>query len=200
MAATIRLATEQDAEQLVTIYTPYVYESPATFELEPPTISAMQARISSTMVSYPWLICEIPTTGEIAGYAYASAHNPRSAYNWSVNVSIYLNSKHHRCGIGTALYKSLFSCLRQQGYRNACAGITLPNAGSIGLHESMGFELVGVYNEIGYKFGKWHDVGWWQMALQNRVQDPIAPLNLSEAITEPGWAVAIASGLERLRI
>jgi phosphinothricin acetyltransferase len=133
------------------------------------------------------------------GYVYASPHRARAAYCWSVDVSVYTSSKYRRQGVGRALYTSLFACLRLQGLYNAYAGITLPNPGSVGLHESFGFDLVGIYREVGYKSGQWHDVGWWQMALQPRIMEPPAPTMLPQAVELDGWAVAVDSGLGFIR-
>jgi L-amino acid N-acyltransferase YncA len=98
-------------------------------------------------------------------------------------------------GVGRALYTSLFECLRLQGYYNAYAGITLPNSASVGLHEALGFSPVGVYQKVGYKFGVWHDVGWWQMALHERVPDPALPVRLPEAMMLSEWNAALRAGL-----
>ena len=102
----------------------------------------------------------------IVGYAYASAHHERAAYRWSVSTAIYVSRDHHRRGAGRALYTTLFALLRALGYRQATAGITLPNPASVGLHEAFGFAPVGVYRQIGYKMGEWHDVGWYQAEIQ----------------------------------
>src|SRR5205823_4346286 len=91
-------------------------------------------------------------------------------------VSAYVRQDRHRRGVGRALYTRLFEILRRQGFVNAFAGITLPNPGSVGLHEAMGFEFIGVYRGIGYKGGAWHDVGWYQLALQRRPDNPAPPV------------------------
>ena len=104
----------------------------------------------------------------MVGFAYGSPHRERAAYRWSAEVSVYVDSRNHRRGIGRALYEALFDMLRAQRLLIACAGITLPNDASVALHESFGFAPVGVYRQIGYKSGAWHDVGWWQLALAAR--------------------------------
>ena len=101
----------------------------------------------------------------VLGYAYASRHRDRAAYQWSIDVSVYVRADAHRRGIGRALYAALLRIVTAQGFYRAYAGITLPNASSVGLHEAMGFRPVGVYRAVGYKLGAWHDVGWWDLAL-----------------------------------
>jgi L-amino acid N-acyltransferase YncA len=112
---------------------------------------------------YPWVVCE--AGGEVVGYAYASTFNERAAYMWSVSTSVYVREDQRRRGIGRAVYTSLFDALRLQGYVNAYAGTTLPNPGSVGLHQAMGYESVGAYRNAGHKGGAWHDVAWWHLPL-----------------------------------
>ena len=166
------------------IYTPFVEHTAVSFERDAPSVEEMQRRIVSTLVQHPWLVCV--EGEEVIGYAYAGKHSERHAYQWSVTVSVYIHSNHHRRGVGKALYTALFDILRRQGYYNAYAGITMPNPGSVGLHQSFGFEPVGVYRSVGFKFGKWHDVSWWQMPLlspSTTPQDPI-PLSLLATLSE----------------
>ena len=159
----IRLATETDAEGMLAIYAPIVLETAISFELEPPTVEEFRGRIGQTLARYPWLVCEIG--GEIAGYAYASEYKPRAAYRWSVEVTVYVNADFRRRGVGRTVYAALFERLRAQGFYNAYAAISLPNDASVGLHESLGFEHLGTMRNVGFKLGRWHDVGWWQMEL-----------------------------------
>jgi L-amino acid N-acyltransferase YncA len=160
----IRFASVADAAEIAAIYRPYVVGSIISFELTPPSESEMMQRIARTVERTPWLVCELD--GTIAGYAYAGKHHERAAYQWSVDTSVYLRHGLLRRGLGRALYSELFTLLVQQGYYTAYAGISLPNAASVGLHESFGFEPVGVYRNAGFKFGAWHDVGWWQKPLR----------------------------------
>jgi phosphinothricin acetyltransferase len=164
MPATIRLATTADAETIARIYGPHVAESPTSFEAEAPDAPEMARRIADTLATHAWLAFE--EDGRVGGYAYGSKHRARAAYQWSAEVSVYVDETCRRRRIGQALYTSLFRILAAQGYVNAYAGITLPNEASVALHESVGFVPVGVYRQIGYKRGRWHDVGWWQLALQ----------------------------------
>jgi L-amino acid N-acyltransferase YncA len=167
----IRLARLEDAAAIAAIYRPYVEGSIISFELEPPSEAVMSERLARVLAKLPWLVCE--QDGDLTGYAYASPHHDRAAYQWSVDVSVYLRRGLQRRGIGRALYSELFTLLVQQGYYTAFAGISLPNAASVGLHESFGFEPVGIYRNAGFKFDTWHDVGWWQKPLRN-YSTPIA--------------------------
>jgi L-amino acid N-acyltransferase YncA len=164
MSAIIRLATLADAEAIREIYAPFCEATSVSFETEAPDIDEMRRRIAKTLESLPWLVRE--QYGEVLGYAYASPHRERPAYRWSVDVSAYVRDGHWRRGVGRALYSRLFELLRQQGFYTALAGITLPNPGSVGLHESFGFEIIGTYRRIGFKCGAWHDVAWYQLALR----------------------------------
>jgi phosphinothricin acetyltransferase len=164
------------------MYRGYVLTSPATFELDPPSAHEMQTRILSTMELYPWLVFE--TNRTIAGYAYASRHRDRPAYRWAVDCSAYIAPEFHRQGIGRRLYEQLFSILKRQGFTNVFAGITLPNDASVGLHQAMGFQLVGEYKNVGFKLGRWHDTSWWQLPLAPTQNPPEEPLNWRDLVPE----------------
>jgi L-amino acid N-acyltransferase YncA len=197
MSAVIRLATPDDARGVQEIYAPVVRETAISFELEPPTVEEMQQRIIKTLAQMPWLVCE--HGGDILGYVYACQHRTRPAYQWSVDVSVYVHANARRSGVGQALYRSLFALLILQRFYGVYAGITLPNPASVGLHESLGFQPVGIYRAVGYKLGAWHDVGWWQLALQESVIPPEPPSDLRTIRTSPAWDAALASGLLLLR-
>ena len=189
----IRLAEERDADAIAAIYAPSITEGVASFELVPPDAAEMARRMAGILPAYPWLVCE--HEGRVAGYVYASQHMARAAYQWSANVSAYIDADLHRRGIGRALYTSLFALMRLQGFYNAYGGITLPNPGSVGLHEAIGFRLVGVYRDIGYKMGGWRDVGWWSLELQPKpAAPPATPLDLAAARRLPGWQTALEAG------
>lgn len=177
-AATLRFVEERDAAALARIYAPFCESTAISFEYVAPTVQQMLERVRKWSSAFPWLVAECD--GEIVGYAYASPHRERAAYGWSVDVSVYLDPRFQRRGIGTALYTALLRMLVVQGYYKAFAGITLPNAGSVGIHRSLGFEPVGVYRGVGYKFGRWHDVIWLQYALQPEVESPAPPRPLDE--------------------
>jgi phosphinothricin acetyltransferase len=188
----IRLATPADAAQLAEIYRPVVLGTVISFEVVPPSVVEMERRVRTTLATHPWLVLE--RKGEIAGYACASRHRERAAYQWSVDVSVYVGEAHRRSGAGSALYRSLFEALRLQGFYTAHAGITLPNAASVALHESLGFVPVGIYRSVGFKLGAWHDTGWWQLPLRAREGTPAPPRALSDACADPRWAAAMAAG------
>lgn len=154
---------QRDAAACAEIYAPFVNDSPASFEEVAPTTADMARTIEQTSAGYPWLVAE--DEGQIIGYAYATAHRSRAAYRWAVDLGIYLAEEHRGRGIGKRLCLRLLDQLADQGVHMAVVGITLPNAASVALAESLGFEPVGVYRRIGYKAGAWRDVGWWQREL-----------------------------------
>jgi len=194
----IRLAEERDAEAVQRIYAPFVLHTAVSFEVEPPGVDEMRSRIAATLARLPWLVCE--RQENVIGYAYASPHKTRAAYGWSVDVAIYVHEGFRRHGVGRALYTSLLAALRLQGFYNAYAGVTLPNPGSVGLHEAMGFQPVGIYRDIGYKLGRWHDVGWWQLPLRDRSAAPAAPESLASVVAGAGWEAAMRAGLALLKV
>jgi len=161
----IRLATPDDAADITAIYAPIVANTVISFELEPPTEAEMRDRIVGTLQRFPWLV-SVDAQGRVNGYVYASKHRERAAYQWSVDTTAYIREDARGQGLGKALYAELFRRLAELGYFQAFAGIALPNAASVRLHESVGFEPVGVYRNVGFKHGRWHDVGRWQRALQ----------------------------------
>ncbi len=166
----IRLATAADAEAVAAIYAPYIESTVITFEVTPLTAEQMRARMVQSLERCPWLVAE--DAGRVVGYAYAGPHRERAAYQWSADVAIYLDQQVHGRGLGRALYSALFPILVRQGYINAYAGITLPNPKSVGLHEALGFAPVGIYRNVGFKMGRWLDVGWWQLQLQPLPDQP----------------------------
>jgi len=155
---------ERDAAACAAIYGPYVESTAISLEEDPPTEAEFAERIAATTERYPWLVAE-DEQGAVEGFAYASTHNARSAYRWSVDVGVYVDGARLRRGTGRRLYLELFELLRAQGYHVACAGVGLPNDASIGMHEALGFERVGVYRRVGWKLGAWRDVMWLQLEL-----------------------------------
>jgi L-amino acid N-acyltransferase YncA len=171
---TIRPADENDAAAVASIYAPIVRETAISFEAEPPSTETMAARIESTLPAYPWLVA---TSGhQVLGYVYAGEHSARAAYRWSVNVTAYVAATARGQGVGRRLYDVLMAILKAQGFRSAFAGITLPNEASVGLHEAIGFERLGVYAQVGFKLGAWRDVGWWRLGLASGDQAPAEPM------------------------
>ena len=161
----IRPAAAGDAAGVQAIYAPIVRETAISFEVDPPMVAEMAGRILETRETYPYLVAE--QDGRIAGFAYGSRHRARAAYGLSVDVTVYVAEADRRHGVGRALYGGLLPALARAGFHAAFAGITLPNPGSVALHEAMGFAHLGVYREVGRKFGRWHDVGWWQRLLDD---------------------------------
>ena len=165
---------DADAAACAEIYAPSVTAGVASFEEEPPDAAEMRRRIEETSERYPWLVAELD--GTVAGYAYGTVHRTRRAYRWVVEVTAYVDARQHRSGVGKQLYQALLPLLARQRLQVAVAGITLPNDASVALHESVGFQPVGVYRDFGYKFGAWHDVGWWQARLAPVTASPLEPL------------------------
>ncbi|NJM69045.1 MAG: N-acetyltransferase [Scytonema sp. RU_4_4] len=198
MSSIIRLATEQDTEQVLEIYAPFCDDSPVSFEVQPPTPDEMQQRIATVLQKLPWLVCE--HNREVIGYVYAAPHRDRTAYQWAVDVSVYIHEAVRRSGIGRALYTSLFKILALQGYYSAYAGITLPNTGSEKLHEVMGFQFLGIYQGVGYKCGAWHDVAWYELSVQARRPNPKPPININALRATSELEYALASGVPFLKL
>ncbi len=169
----IRDASEDDAEACAAIYAPYVTDTAVSFELVPPTPAEMADRIASAARAHAWLVLEHEAA--VIGYAYGGPFKSREAYRWSCEVSVYLERGHHRRGGGRALYQALFERLATRGFRTVVAGMTLPNDASVALHRSLGFEPVGTYRRIGWKFGQWRDVAWTQRSIGTD-EDPPAEL------------------------
>lgn len=220
--AKIRLAGAGDSPAIAAIYGPYCESSVISFEEIAPSADEMARRVASIGATKPWILLEsacspsearsgqasaggggAPRASEnddrIVGYAYASAHHERAAYRWSVSTAIYIDRAHHRRGAGRALYTTLFALLRALGYRQATAGITLPNPASVGLHAAFGFAPVGVYRRIGFKRGSWHDVGWYQAEIQPGTDTPAEPRSIQELAGTAEFDEAMNLGLARYR-
>ncbi|MGI9426238.1 MAG: arsinothricin resistance N-acetyltransferase ArsN1 family B, partial [Hyphomicrobiaceae bacterium] len=174
----IRPARAIDAEAIAAIYDPIVRDTYISFEGTPPTADEMRSRIAATLADYPWLVAD--EGGRVAAYAYAGQHRSRDAYRWSCDVSVYVAETAQRRGHAVALYGGLLAILTRQGLANAYAGIALPNAASVALHERAGFEAVGVYRNVGFKNGSWRDVGWWGIALNALGPSPHEPTSFAE--------------------
>jgi L-amino acid N-acyltransferase YncA len=175
--STIRLATPADAAGILKIYTPYIETTSFTFETEVPSIADFADRIRTNLLSWPWLVHE--KDGMITGYAYATRHRERAAYQWSTESSIYIHDDHQQKGIARALYEALFMILAKQGFRNIYAVINLPNEKSVVFHESCGFEYFATYEKVGYKLGRWKNVGWWRLILNDFSDEPQPPVKFS---------------------
>jgi L-amino acid N-acyltransferase YncA len=189
--ATTRLARADDAAQVQAIYAPFVRDTAISFETDPPAVAEVRRRIQDVLTRLPWLVRE--RDGEVLGFAYAGRHRDRLAYQWSVEVTVYVARHARGAGVGRSLYLPLLELLAAQGLVNAYAGITLPNPASVGLHEALGFTPVGVYRESGFKLGAWHDVGWWQRRLRDPAVPPAPPTALP-AMPAAAVRTALAAG------
>jgi L-amino acid N-acyltransferase YncA len=189
---TLRLARPDDAAAIAAIYAPLLQHTAVSFEVDPVPADQMADRVVTTLLQYPWLVAE--AGGDVLGYAYAAQHRTRAAYRWSTDVSVYLADHARGRGLGRALYTALLDLLTAQGYANAFAGIALPNPASIGLHESLGFVAIGVYRAVGWKLGRWHDVGWWQRRLTTSDAAPRTPIPMPD-LAEPIVATALEAGV-----
>jgi L-amino acid N-acyltransferase YncA len=159
-----RIASSRDAEALARIYNHYSRESVITFEESEVSPQEMAGRITKiTELSLPWLVAE--SEGAVVGYAYASKWKERSAYRFSVETTVYLDPNNTGHGIGTKLYHELLTSLRGKSVHAVIGGIAQPNEASVALHERLGFTKVAHFREVGFKFGRWVDVGYWQIAL-----------------------------------
>lgn len=165
----IRPATAEVASVLADIYNPYVLETTITFEEKAIAASEMAARIGETDESgLPFLSAEVG--GVVAGFAYASKWKGRCAYRHTVETTVYVGREHWRCGVGRALYTQLLDVLRDAGIHAAIGGIALPNEPSVALHERLGFRKVAQFHEVGFKFNRWIDVGYWQLLFDRQRQ------------------------------
>ncbi len=159
----IRAATTNDAAAIAAIYNHYIANSIITFEETPVSADEMAARIAEVTASLPWLVFE--SAGEVMGYAYASPWKSRCAYRFSVETTVYLAATATGRGIGTQLYTALLADLRGRSLHSVIGGVALPNAASVALHEKFGFEKVAHFKQVGWKFDRWIDVGYWELML-----------------------------------
>ena len=173
----IRLAKPSDARSLLDIYAPYVENTAITFEYEVPTIEDFAIRIEKTLEKYPYLVAE--EDGVVLGYAYASTYYARAAYDWAVELSVYVSQDARGQGVGSKLYDALEDLLDQMGYVHFLACISLPNEASLALHRKRGYQQVAHFSKIGYKFERWHDIVWLQKSLDKQAT-PIKPLKEKE--------------------
>lgn len=157
----IRKVELDDAAQVAEVYNYYIQNTHHTFETDPVSGDVMRKRIANTIEKYPYLVAEID--GEVCGYAYAAQFKMRTAYEYAVEVSIYVKNAAKQKGIGTKLYSRMFDELAETNAHAIIAGIALPNDASVRFHERLGFSKVAHFREVGYKLGRWVDVGYWQM-------------------------------------
>ena len=195
---TLRIAKKEDTNSILEIYRPYIESSPVSFETSVPAVSDFWKRIKHILEENPFLVCEIDA--QIAGYAYAGTHRKRASYRWTKEVSVYVHPDFRRRGIAKGLYKALIQVLKIQGVHSILAGITLPNAQSIQFHQALGFQKIGTYTDVGYKFGQWHSVSWWELINQNRKTIPVSNLKYwSEVYGTDAWEHAIQEGIVQIK-
>lgn len=196
MDGEVRVATIEDAAAIRSIYAPYVESTPISFAAEPPSVADLEERIEEGLDRYPWLLCE--TDAGVVGYAKASPLRAMAAYDWSVELSVYVAEDASGSGVGSALYSSLLSILEEQGFCSAYAAVTVPNDPSVALHERRGFEPVGTFPDVGHKGGEWHDVQWWRRALVEHPEDPDRPTPFPELRGTAALSNALATGERHL--
>ena len=170
---TIRFADRGDAAAIAALYAPYVEGSAVSMEDSAPTAQDMAARIAGGGDHYPWLVSE--EEGRIIGFASASRFRPRQGYRFTVETSVYVVPDRQGAGLGRALYTALIDLLVRQGFTQAIAALTEPNPGSAGLHRAIGFKKCGTYGQVGWKLGRWWDIGLWQRALAEQQTPPAEP-------------------------
>jgi phosphinothricin acetyltransferase len=172
----IRLGAAEDAAGVLAIYAPIVQLTSISFEISVPTVDEMSDRIVGRQPTHPFLVAEGPEG--ILGYTYAGRFNPRAAYGWTVETSVYVADHAQGQGVGRALYTALLEVLTLQGFRQAVGIIALPNDTSVALHQRYGFQRIGTFEAVGWKFGAWHDVEWWQRPLARAGTIPTPPVPL----------------------
>ena len=167
----IRSVRESDAEAIAGIYNHYIARTVVTFEEEEISSSEVCRRIQEVRSSsLPWFVAQ--QENEVIGYAYAGKWKARCAYRYSAEASVYVSLDHHRQGTGSMLYHQLLPEMKNAGIHVAIGGIALPNPGSIALHEKFGFSKAAHFKEVGFKFNRWIDVGYWQLILQAGASAP----------------------------
>ena len=181
----IRFARKTDAKALVEIYRPYVEDTAITFEYETPSIEEFENRIENIQKKYPYLVYEM--NNEIVGYAYANTFKARAAYDWTVEVTIYLKTDCKGKGIGTQLYKRLEELLKTMGFTNMCACITYTDVEdeylqnqSMKFHEKYGFTLVGKFHNCGYKFNRWYHMIWMEKMINEHHEKMVKVMNIQD--------------------
>jgi L-amino acid N-acyltransferase YncA len=187
----IRLATVDDADSILNVYTPYVLQTASTFEYDVPSVEEFRNRVAKISAQYPYLVCEYD--GEIVGYAYGSTHRERMGYSWCAEATVYLSEAHHRRGIARILYDALFALMKEQGYKSIYVSILSTNVASLAFHRAMGFEDIGMFRNIGYKLGDWHSNIWMQLFLDEHHAAPPLPvafIAIDEGLTEEVMAQA----------
>ncbi len=177
----IRQVRKEDAQAILEIYRPYIEETSITFEYDVPSLEAFEARIDKISKEYAYLVYTMD--GVVKGYAYAARHRERAAYNWNVELSIYLDRSMTHQGVGAKLYEALLEVLKAQQIYNVYGCMTCPNEASEKLHQKLGFETIGTFTKTGYKFGKWHSTKFFEKCLGDRsgAPQPVCPIGEVDA-------------------
>lgn len=178
----IRPAKRDDIPAILAISNWAALHTPANFAVEPESLDSWQKSFDDTQRMFPWLVA-VDDSDTVIGFAKGSPHKGRCAYAWTAEVSVYIHPQHHGQGIGTELYEHLIPVLRHQGYATLIAGITAPNPASERLHAAFGFTPVGVFERVGWKFNKWHSVGYWESHLRQGHEPPPIIRPVSEVLT-----------------
>lgn len=172
-----RRATEEDVVPILAIYAPYVTDSAITFEYDVPSEEEFRQRIRTISAEYPYFVCE--SDGQIIGYAYAHRHMERAAYQWNAEISIYIRQGFTGKGFGKTMCQTLIDILRLQGIRNVFSCVTIPNERSAHLHHSMEFSTEGIFQNAGYKCGKWQTIAWFRKNIAPYTNEPAPFLPIS---------------------
>lgn len=181
----IRIATKEDARELLEIYAPYVEKTAITFEYDVPTVQEFEERIERVLEKYPYLVAE--REGKIVGYAYASSFHSRAAYGWAVETTVYVHKEQKKNGIGKELYEALEKCLAMQNILNlnACIAYTEKKdpyltKNSVQFHEHLGYRFVGEFYKCGYKFGRWYNMVWMEKHIGEHPDVPLSVKRFDE--------------------
>ena len=181
----VRPATPSDLPEILTISNWAAEHTAANFAVEPEPLADWEEDFAATSAMYPWLVA-IDDDGKVLGFAKGGPWKGRCAYAYSVEVTVYVHPDHHRQGLARRLYERLFAILKVQGYHAVFGGITQPNEASVRLHESFGMRRVALFERQGWKFGRWHDVGYWQGGLREGDEPPARVLSVGEAVEALG--------------
>lgn len=192
----IRIATDFDAAEMLAIYAPYVEKTAVTFDTVVPTVEEFKNKVKKILAEAPFLVYEV--NGEVMGYAYAKQYCIKEAYQWTRELSVYIREDVRAKKYATSLYISLVELLKCQNYRNALVGITLPNIPAVNFHERFGFHPVGVYHNVGYKLGKIHKVGWWQLPVSDPEESVKTIISLEKVLATEKGQKALKRGEARI--
>jgi phosphinothricin acetyltransferase len=180
----LRLATADDVPGILAISNWAAAHTAANFAVEPETLESWTRDFRDTHEMFPWLVAPGTDEGALEGFAKASPWKGRCAYNWTAETTVYVHPDHHGRRVGTGLYRALVSILAAQGYRTLLGGITVPNPASVRLHEALGFRRVARLEQVGWKFDRWHDVGYWELRLRDDQGPPAAIRPVAEVVED----------------